>query len=406
MSCRSQSRVGLDHGGRDCAAFASFGEAIHARDYPRNDEAKSKNPGWNRVIFQRALLREFSSLALAVFATLFAITLTTQLIRLLGQAASGLVLSEGVLALLGFAALNYLPVLLSLTLFISVLMALSRGYRDSEMVVWFSAGRSLAAWIRPVLVFAAPIVLVIALLSMFLSPWAIGMAENFRRQMESRDDLSRVTPGVFREAGGFDRVFFVEGVAGDEVNVQNVFVEQQEKGVLSILVSERGFRENAPNGDRFVVLLNGRRYDGVPGSLDYKLMEFDRYAIRIEARDPDRPRTSTKALPIWALVRDRSNEGRAELLWRIGLPLSAFNLALLAIPLSFVNPRASRSVNLVFALLTYMFYSNLISIAQAWVSQGRLAYSYGWWPVHAAMLGLLAALMWKRLGIGHGWWRA
>ncbi len=358
------------------------------------------------MIFQRALLREFSSLALAVFATLLAITLTTQLIRLLGQAASGQVLSEGVLALLGFSALYYLPVLLSLTLFISVLMALSRSYRDSEMVIWFSAGQSLTAWIRPVLLFAAPIVLAIALLSMLLSPWAVGMSDSFRRQMESRDDVSRVTPGVFREAGGADRVFFVEAIAGDESNVQNVFVAQSEKGVLSVLVSQRGFRETAPNGDRFVVLLNGRRYDGAPGQLDYKIMEFDRYAIRIEERDPGRPQTSTKAMSMWTLARDTSKEGRAELLWRIGLPLSAFNLALLAIPLSFVNPRASRSVNLVFALLTYMFYSNLIGIAQAWVSQGRIPYAYGWWVVHAAMLGVLGVLLWKRLRVGRGLGRA
>jgi lipopolysaccharide export system permease protein len=358
------------------------------------------------VIFQRALLREFSSLGLAVFATLFAITLTTQLIRILGQAATGRVLTEGVLALLGFSALNYLPVLLSLTLFVSVLMALSRGYRDSEMVVWFGAGQSLTAWIRPVLTFAAPMVLLIALLSMFLSPWAVRMSEEFRRQMENRDELSRVTPGVFLEASGSERVFFVEAIAGDEVNVQNVFVAQHDNGALSLLVSQRGFRETAPNGDRFVVLLNGRRYDGVPGALDYKLMEFERYSLRIETRGLGQPPSSTKALSTWELVGNPGNGARAELLWRIGLPLSAFTLALLAIPLSFVNPRASRSVNLIFALLTYMVYSNLVSIVQAWVSQGRVSFSFGWWSVHVAMLAVLAALMWKRMRVGPLWRRA
>ena len=129
------------------------------------------------LIFKRSILREFSSLALAVFVALFAITLTTQLIRLLGQAAGGSVLSEGVLPLLGFAALNYLPVLLSLTVFISVLMAVSRSYRDSEMVIWFASGLGLTAWIRPVLSFALPMVLLISVLSLFLSPWAIRQSE-------------------------------------------------------------------------------------------------------------------------------------------------------------------------------------------------------------------------------------
>jgi lipopolysaccharide export system permease protein len=354
------------------------------------------------VIFQRSLLREFGNLALAVFATLLAVTLTTQLIRLLGQAASGQVLSEGVLALLGFSALNYLPVLLSLTLFVTVLMALSRSYRDSEMVIWFSSGQALTAWVRPVLIFALPLVALIAALSLFLSPWAVDKSEAFRRQMENRDELSRVAPGVFREASGGERVFFVEEIAGEETKVQNVFISQRQQGSLGILVSQRGFRETAANGDRFVVLLHGRRYEGVPGSAAYKVMGFERYAMRVETREARASQASTKATPTLALIESRTNASLAELLWRISLPVSALILALLAIPLSFVNPRASRSINLVFALLTYMVYSNTVSIVQAWVSSGRLAFQTGWWIVHTGMLVLLLFLFWRRLRVGAG----
>jgi len=352
------------------------------------------------VIFRRALLREFGNLALAVFATLFAITLTTQLIRLLGQAAIGEVLSEGVVALLAFSALNYLPVLLSLTLFITVLMTLSRSYRESEMVIWFGSGLSLLAWVRPVLLFASPLVALVALLSLFLSPWAIGKAEEYRRQMDLRDQASRVAPGVFREAAGADRVFFVEEIAGDQTNVQNVFIAQMQQGRLGITVSRRGYRESAENGDRFVVLLDGRRYEGIPGDLDFKVMDFQRYAMKVETRETPAEQASTKAMSTFALLQARGNPGLAELVWRLGLPISAMILALLAIPLSFVNPRASRSVNLLFALLTYMVYANLLSIVQAWVSQGRLAFTTGWWAVHAGMLGVLALLFYRRLRVG------
>ncbi len=352
------------------------------------------------MIFRRALLREFGNLALAVFATLFAITLTTQLVRLLGQAAIGDVLSEGVVALLGFSALNYLPVLLSLTLFITVLMTLSRSYRESEMVIWFGSGLSLLAWVRPVLLFASPLVALVAALSLFLSPWAIGKAEEYRRQMDLRDEASRVAPGVFREAAGADRVFFVEEIAGDRTNVQNVFIAQMQQGRLGITVSRRGYREAAENGDRFVVLLDGRRYEGIPGDLDFKVMDFQRYALKIETREAPAEQASAKAMSTFALLQARSNPNLAELVWRLGLPISAMILALLAIPLSFVNPRASRSVNLLFALLTYMVYANLLSIVQAWVSQGRLAFTTGWWAVHAGMLGVLALLFYRRLRVG------
>src|SRR5512133_3093227 len=123
------------------------------------------------MIFHKTLLRELATAALPTFFVLLGITLTTQLVKLLGQAASGAITSLGVMALLGFTVLNYLPVLLSLTLFIAVLMTLTRSYRDSEMVVWFSSGLGLMRWMRPVLLFAAPLVFTIALLSLVLSPW-------------------------------------------------------------------------------------------------------------------------------------------------------------------------------------------------------------------------------------------
>src|SRR5690606_19586480 len=140
------------------------------------------------MIFQRSLLREFAITGIATFVVLLAITITTQLIRFLGYAARGNISTDAVLTFLGFANLRYLPILLSLTLFISVLLTLTRSYRDSEMVVWFTAGQGLTAWIRPVLIYATPLVFVITLLSALLSPWAVGKTEEFRRQLESQDE--------------------------------------------------------------------------------------------------------------------------------------------------------------------------------------------------------------------------
>jgi lipopolysaccharide export system permease protein len=129
-------------------------------------------------------------------------------------------------------------------------------------------------------------------------------------------------------------------------------------------------------------------------------MDFERYALRVETPATPGEQSSTKAMSTLALLRDPTNLNLSEFLWRIGLPISALILALLAIPLSFVNPRASRSINLLFAVFTYAVYSNLISIVQAWVSQGRVSFQAGWWTVHAGMLGLLALLFYRRLRVG------
>ncbi|HEY4372723.1 MAG TPA: LPS export ABC transporter permease LptF [Burkholderiales bacterium] len=352
------------------------------------------------MIFRRALQREFAESAGAIFVTLFTVLLTTQSIRLLGLAAGGKLASEAVLALIGFAALNYLPVLLSLTVFIAVLMTISRQYKDSEMVVWFASGMSLTAWIRPVLGFALPFVVMIAGLSLLVSPWAVEQSERYRQRLEGQEDTSHVSPGAFQESAHGERVFFVEGQIGETANVQNVFVNTVNEGRVGIIVSKRGYTEVAPNGDKFLVLVNGRRYEGQPGQLDYRVMDFEKYAVRIQAKtETSEPGTGPKQMPTLDLLQKRTNPDKGEFLWRIGLPLSAFTLALLAIPLSFVNPRAGRSANLLLALLTYMVYSNAVSITQAWVAQGKIGFHVGWWVVHVAMFALLVLLFWHRLAV-------
>ena len=351
------------------------------------------------MIFHRALLREFASLAGAVFMALFAIALTTQLIRLLGKAAGGSIPTDAVLAFLGFFALGALPVLLSLTMFISVLMTLTRGWRDSEMVIWFASGLPLTAWLRPVMLFALPQIAVIAALSLFISPWAAQMAGQYSSKLETRDDVSRVTPGVFGETAGKDRVFFVESVSGHTNEVQNVFVSSVQQGKGGVSMSRVGRTETAGNGDRFIVLEQGRRYEGSPGDEQYRVTEFDRYAARIETRENVEPQRNQKNLSTWALMSNPTRENLAELVWRIGIPVSSFILVLLAIPMSFVDPRAGRSANLLFALLTYMVYSNLLSVSQARVAQGRLDFSLAIWLVHAGMVLLLVVLFAQRMQV-------
>jgi lipopolysaccharide export system permease protein len=353
--------------------------------------------------FERAVMREFTGAAGATFVALFAILLTTQLIRLLSQAAGGKLVSEAVVALLGFGALTHLPILLSLTLFIAVLMTLSRSYRDSEMSVWFSCGLPLTAWIRPVLKFSAPLLAAIAVLSLLLSPWAQSKSVEYRQRMDTRDDVARVSPGAFKESASGERVFFVEAASADasgsEGSVRNIFISSMQHGRLGVMMSSHGYTESLPNGDRFVVLVNGRRYEGTPGSPEYRVMEFERYAVRIETKEARGIEVTTKNMPTLALVQAQTNSSRGELLWRIGMPLAALNLALLAIPLSFVNPRAGRTNNLVVALLTYMLYSNLLSVSQAWVAQGRLRFEVGWWLVHLAMFIVLVLLFLRRQSV-------
>jgi lipopolysaccharide export system permease protein len=349
------------------------------------------------MIFERSLLREFSLVALAVVAVLLALILTRLLILLLGKAASGDVLPEAVIGMIAFGILTYMPVLLSIAAFVAVLLTLTRSFRDSEMTVWFTAGLSIAAWVKPVLRFAVPIAVVCAALSLVISPWSQEQSREYQRLLESRDEVSAVTPGVFRESRQADRVFFVDKLSERDDVVNNVFVQSTQNNRLGVMVAQKGFIETAENGDRFVVLLNGRRYEGTPGTLDYRTVDFDRYMLRIEPREAKKDVPPAKALATLALLGDPTPHNIAELHWRIALPLSVILMALFAVPLSFVNPRSGRSWNLVLAVLAYALYNNLLSIFQAWTAQEKIPLWVGIWPVHLAVVAALAFLLSRQM---------
>ncbi len=349
------------------------------------------------MIFHRSLVREFSLIALAVVGVLLAIILTRLLILLLGKASGGDVPAEAVLGLIAFGLINYLPVLLGIAVFVAILLALTRSYRDSEMTVWFVSGLSLAAWVRPVLQFAFPVAIICALLSLVLTPWSQAQSVEYTRLLASRDEVSSVTPGLFRESRSADRVFFVDKFSERDDVVNNIFVQSTQNNRMGVMVAQKGFIETAENGDRFVILLNGRRYEGTPGTLDYRTVDFDRYALRIEPREAAREAPKTKSLGTLELLSDRRPEQIAELHWRMALPIAVILMALFAIPLAFVNPRSGRSWNLIFAVLAYALYNNLLSIFQAWTAQGKVPMWVGLWPVHGVMAGLVALLFYQQL---------
>jgi lipopolysaccharide export system permease protein len=333
------------------------------------------------MIFERSLQRELAYTAGAVFLVLLTIMLSTMLIRIVGFAASGEIDPRDVLVLIGLTVVGYLAVMLVVTMFVSILFVLTRWYRDSEMVVWFASGVSHTRLIKPIAKFSAPLIVLIAFFAFVGWPWSNEQSKLVRERFAQRDEVSLLAPGQFRESPASHRVFFIEKMSPDSRTVKNVFVTGTENGKINVVVSADGLIETQPNGDRFVVLENGRRYDGVPGQPDYRIMEFQRYGVRIESHDIiDSP--TSRDFSTAELIASPTRQNLGELAWRIGLPLVAINLMLLAIPLAHQSPRRSRTTNLVMAVLIYLTYSNLLNLAQSWIEQGRIPFVAGLVALH------------------------
>lgn len=354
------------------------------------------------MIFRKSLVNEMTWFALGLFVVLLLIVMTSQIVRLLGEAAIGALASGAVWTVMGFAAIRYLPTLFSLMLYITILATLTRLWRDSEMVIWFASGQSIYAFLSPVLRFAVPVVIVTAGMSLVVSPWAMEKSREYRENMLRKQDTTQVAPGVFRESRGADRVYFVENFSSDTQQGNNVFVQIRREGKIAVITADRGEMFTDEHGARWFRLEKGRAIEGVPGGLEYDQMNFAQGRIRIDAPRERAISPATQAMSTLDLFKSTRPEHKAELAWRMALPCCALILSLLAIPLAFYNPRGGRTFNLIFALMLAFFYYNCINIMQAWIAAGKLSGQIGIWPLHALFLVMALVLLHRRSRMGVG----
>lgn len=364
------------------------------------------------MVFDSTVRRELARSFGATLVVILTIVLTMLLIRTVGQAAKGQVAPQDVVLLLGYVALSNLPTMLALSLFVAVVITLGRMYRDSEMVIWFASGIGLARFVRPVLRTTWPVLAVIGALTLFVVPWGNRNGAELRDRYAARSDLSRVTPGVFQQSSDGSRVFFIERdpqAAGSDAptEARNVFVLASSGPKESVTTASRG-RLETEGEDRVLVLESGQRTDIDRSTGDQARASFEDYRVVVGERAA---RLATqlppKAMTTVDLLRDPQLRHQGELAWRIGLALGAANLLLLGIGLSATSPRRASNWNLLFALLGFVVYYNLIGLSQAWVASGKLAMGASLLVLHGGVcaVALLLLVVRERGAAGLRGWR-
>lgn len=344
------------------------------------------------MLFHSSIRKELSRSFGATLVVLITIVMTMMLIRTLGLAAKGSVNPSEVFLVMSYTVLGYMPTILSLSLFVSIVGTLSRMYRDSEMVIWFSSGRGLADFAPPLFRFAWPVLVLIAVFALIGWPWANSQTQGMREQYQRRSDIERVAPGEFRESAGRLRVFFIDKDAPDSATASNVFISSIERGLQIITSAQSGRIENLGEA-RYLMLSNGQRLERPLNPGEIKVSEFQTYGAKVGSDiDTTNGAAPVRAKTTLALVREPGVANRGELAWRIGMVLAAINFVILALTVSSANPRVGRSGNLLFALCAFVLYYNLLNLGQNWVGSGRYSMGGFMLALHGGTVAL--ALLW------------
>jgi lipopolysaccharide export system permease protein len=348
------------------------------------------------MLFHSSIRKELGRSFGATLVVLFTIVLTVLLIRTLGQATSGKVNPQEILLVLGYTVLGRMPTLLTLALFISIVSTLSRMYRDSEMTIWLASGRSLNHVLAPVLRFMWPILIIIGTMQLLAWPWANQQTALFKERFERRSDLERVAPGQFRESSDGRRVFFVEKDATPGTG-RNVFVYNLGPDGSESITSAKSGRLEWDNDRQFLLLSDGQRLDIGADGQSLTLSEFNTYGIEINKGRSD----PSAGLPSYAkntldLMSSTSAGDSAELGWRLGLIITTFNLALLAVAITHNNPRAAKGGQLMTAMLAFAIYYNMVNVTKSWVASGKLDIWVGMAVLHFPVLLMALTILWMR----------
>ena len=241
------------------------------------------------MLFHSTIRKELARSFGATLVVLVTVIMTMMLIRTLGQASKGSVNPSDVMMVMGYTLLGQLPTILGLCLFVAIVATLSRMYGDSEMVIWFSSGKGLASFLAPMVRFAWPVLLVIALLSIFVWPWSNQQIQDMKDRFERRSDIDRIAPGQFQESANGSRVFFIDRDTPDNRSGSNVFISASERGREAV-TSARTAELQIIKDERFVILHNGQRLENTKDKPGLKVSEFEEYATRVgsvRAGDPD-----------------------------------------------------------------------------------------------------------------------
>jgi lipopolysaccharide export system permease protein len=345
-------------------------------------------------ILSRYILREVALTSLGVTVVLLAIMLTNQLARVLERAAEFQYPRSTVMQLIALGAVQNLAVVVPVCLLLGIVLALGRLYHDSEMTAARACGLGRMGVVKPVLVLCALVVPLSAWLTLVLAPRAAARTYEMRAEAVRAGQFAPLAGGHFRSFGGGNTVIYAQD-ADAQGELLRVFVKRSREQRVEIAVAARARHEISADGTLHILtLFDGERYEGVPGQASFRIVRFAENRIPVRIPDAAGSALAIDALATTDLLATGGREQRAEFEWRVGLPVMAVVLSLLAVPLARLRPRQGRYGRIALAILAYFVYTNLMSAGRVWIARGTMPAWLGLWWVHLAIAALIIGVVW------------
>jgi len=355
------------------------------------------------VIIFRYLSRDILVSTFAVCFALLLIFLSVRFVNLLADAAAGKYAVNVLFEMIGYRMPDFLQIILPLGFYIAILLAYGRLYMDSEMVVLFACGLSQRQLIGITLIPAAFISLLVAVFSFWLAPRGIEMYAKVLDEQQNRSEFDILNAGRFQSIGQGQTITYINEITNNHKTLNQVFVARNSasnNGEPMVLFADSGEQiQHETYNQRYLVLHNGYRYEGQPGTAEFRVTHFSTYGQYMPPVELSGDYANEDdAKPTRALLFSNDRVERTTLQWRISLPVMVFVVTLLAVSFSKTNPRQGRYLKILPAFLVFVFYYVFLSSVRGLMVSGKWPILPGLWVVHTAFLFVGWLLFnWERL---------
>ena len=350
------------------------------------------------TIITAYMAREILKASSATVFILFVILVSNALGRLLADIADGDIPRQALWPVLLSQSIGLLSLLLPIGVFLGIVFAFGRMYKDHEIVVLNACGVGYADFYKPVLWLLIPTLA----FSVYASIWLDAQVQRHAQSIVERErnvhEFSQIKAGQFNQGRAGNQVFFMESITPDRLELRDIIISESGKDRRVLETAKTGRQSIDPlSGDLFLVVGPGERYERVTGEREYRIIEFEEHGILLENQPRStREKSSSKRKSPGQLWRSENVEDQVELHWRIAIPMVLITLALLAVPLAYIAPRQGRFGKVGYAILVYVAYLNLMAVTRSQLENEALPMALNFWWVHALFLAFTAYLLWRR----------
>jgi len=347
------------------------------------------------TIIDRYIAREILAAFLSVIFVLLIIVLGTEIVHLLSWVTQGFIPITAFLPYLMNSLFEFSVNLIPLSLLMGILLAFGRLYHDSEMTAFTSAGIGPIQMYRPLMLVAIPVTLLLFVLLMFVKPMIAHQRALIEAEVRSQVEMDTLMIGQFNHAHKSGGVLFLESENKENKQIENVFFQQHNKGEnnIDLAASTRSYYDE--EGRRYMMMYDGTHYIGNAGKADFKIIKYRDYGVYIDKKQV-KAHLSEVTKNITELWSSTKPVERAELQWRITIPVATIIVAFMALPLSHTNPRSGRYAKLALALILYLLYSNLLGVGYTWIAKETVPVWIGTWWVHILAIIVTLFLLRRR----------